>query len=240
MKFIYQEHSLKSGIYKILNTHTNRIYVGQAREFKERWKGHSKSLTNNKHSNKFLQADFNRSRETLGHDDFLEFHVLEVMEGSTKEQRNQREEFYIHAIWDQQNSCYNFQKSITSSIRHGFSKTPTKTSMLKSENAKKLWCSEDFRAKINTIEARQKIACALKKHLLNQDVLAKHKELLDSARPKAIAAQEKHFGIILAPDGRTYDVKNLARFCREHELVIQCMHNVFAHKQKQHRGWKLP
>lgn len=110
MRFFYNEHSLISGIYKIINTHTNRIYIGQAKEFKERWKKHRGSLLNNKHQNRFLQADFNKSREELGHDDFLEFHVLEVMENSTKEERNKREEEWIAKHWDKQNLCYNLTK----------------------------------------------------------------------------------------------------------------------------------
>lgn len=37
-----------------------------------------------------MQVDFNKTKELLGHDDFLEFHVLEVMEKSTKEERNKQ------------------------------------------------------------------------------------------------------------------------------------------------------
>lgn len=107
MKFNYEEHSLKPGIYKILNTHTNRIYIGQAKEFKARWNGHKRSLIAQKHQNKFLLNDFVKCREQLGHDDFLEFHVLEVMEESTKEQRNQREEEWITKWFDNGKNCYN-------------------------------------------------------------------------------------------------------------------------------------
>lgn len=108
MKFNYQEASLKSGIYKILNTHTNQVYVGQAKEFKSRWSGHRSSLAKNKHGNKFIQADFNKCRELLGHDDFLEYHVLELLVGSTKEERNEREEWWIAQYYDKQHLCYNF------------------------------------------------------------------------------------------------------------------------------------
>lgn len=240
MKFFYQEYSLKPGIYKILNTHTNRVYIGQAKRFKERWKAHIKTLLNGKHQNKFLQADFNKSKEELGHDDFLEFHVIELMTDSNKTERNQREEFYINAIWDQQKQCYNFQRTTSSSQRRMFSKTPNSTTLLKSKNTKRLWCSEEFRSKINTMKAREKISNSLKRYMSEQKNLDKRKIFLDSVRPKAIKAQEKHFGIVLAPNGQSYDVTNLAKFCREHGLVVQSMHNVFTRKQKTHRGWRLP
>jgi single-strand DNA-binding protein len=132
MRFIYEEHSLKPGIYKILNIYTNRVYIGQAKEFKERWRGHKYALLNNKHQNKFLLNDFNKCREELGHDDFLEFHVLEVMEGSTKEERNKQEQFYIHAIWGQRDGCYNFKQKIEAKERQRNSNIPEETRLKKS------------------------------------------------------------------------------------------------------------
>jgi group I intron endonuclease len=141
MKFIYQEHSLKPGIYKILNTHTNRIYIGQAKEFKSRWKDHKRSLIAKKHQNRFLQADFNKCLIELGHDDFLEFHVLEVMEGSTKEERNKKEEEHISGVWniklgDETRGCYNFKEKIESIERSCYSNTPEETRRKISEAVK--------------------------------------------------------------------------------------------------------
>jgi group I intron endonuclease len=147
MKFIYQEHSLKSGIYKILNTHTNRIYIGQAQSFKKRWYQHSRSLENIKHQNKFLQADFKKCREELGHDDFLEFHVLEVMEESTKEERGLREEHWIGQWFDSGKQCYNFTHKAIS--REGCpSKNPEETKARKSAKGKEVWSNPTFRDKM--------------------------------------------------------------------------------------------
>lgn len=147
MKFIYQEHSLKSGIYKVLNTHTNRIYIGQCKLFKVRWNQHRSSLLNNKHQNKFLLNDFNKCKEELGHDDFLEFHVLEVMENSTKEERNKREEEWIAQHWDKQDLCYNFKQKIAGKERSVFSNTPEETKKLLSQAQKRLWQNPEERQK---------------------------------------------------------------------------------------------
>jgi group I intron endonuclease len=116
MKFNYEEHSLKPGIYKILNTHTNRIYIGQAKRFKERWMGHRSSLRRNKCMNHFFLNDYNKCKAELGHDDFLEFHVLDVMEGSTKEERNKREEEWIEKFYDKQQNCYNLKQKVESTF----------------------------------------------------------------------------------------------------------------------------
>ena len=151
MKLVYNEHSLKPGIYKILNTHTNRTYIGQAKELKARWKGHCRSLLAGRHQNRFLQADFNKCREALGHDDFLEFHVLEVLEGSTKEERNKREEEYIGNIYhallpDGSRVCYNFKEKTEALERSCYSNTPEETKAKKSDSMKKVWENEVYRS----------------------------------------------------------------------------------------------
>lgn len=151
MKLIYNEHSLKPGIYKILNTHTGRQYIGQAKRFKERWRSHASSLLKGKHQNKFLQADFNKCKEVLGHDDFLEFHVLEVLEGSTKEERNKREEESIGSIYhdllpDGSRVCYNFKEKTEALERSCYSNTPEETKAKKSDSMKKVWENEVYRS----------------------------------------------------------------------------------------------
>lgn len=182
MKFIYETHSLKPGIYKIINTHTNRIYIGQCLSFKNRWHDHKRHLLYQSHQNKFLLNDFNKSKTELGHDDFLEFRVLEVMENSTKQERNQREEFYIHAIWDQQERCYNFKKNIQAKERSCYSKNPKETRRLIANNTQKAWnaMSEQERQKrmAPTLEARrnrkQEIAAKIKKSNCKKPIMAIH------------------------------------------------------------------
>ena len=80
MEYKYEGYSFKSGIYKIINKFNGRIYIGSAKRFIERWKSHTSSLRTQKHSNKFLQADFNK----CGEDAFV-FEVVEVTDGKTKE-----------------------------------------------------------------------------------------------------------------------------------------------------------
>jgi group I intron endonuclease len=111
MKFIYDGHSLKSGIYKITNVLNNRVYIGSAREFKERWKNHQRSLINNKHQNKYLQNDFNKYYLLNGNHDFLVFEILELLEGD-KRQRTLKEQYYVDKYYDQQKECYNIKKEV--------------------------------------------------------------------------------------------------------------------------------
>lgn len=104
----YQGLSESSGIYVIFNSHNWRLYVGSSMRFKTRWKdGHLGSLKNGKHSNKFFQADYNKCKALFGHDDFLEFHVLENMPGSSREERLAAEERWLALHWDGGVNCYN-------------------------------------------------------------------------------------------------------------------------------------
>ena len=156
MKFHYQSNANLSGIYKILNTLTNRVYIGQAARFERRWYDHKRHLLNGKHQNKFLLNDFNKCKEELGHDDFLEFHVLEVMQSSSKEERNKREEEWIKQHWDKQDLCYNFHKKTEAKDRSCYSNTPEETSKIISNNMKAVWRDETKNQKrLNTIHSEE-------------------------------------------------------------------------------------
>lgn len=164
MKFFYQEHAKQSGIYKIINTYSNRIYIGQAKPFKQRWYGHKKSLSSNKHQNKFLQNDFNKCKEELGHDDFLEFHVVEVMENSTKEERNHKEEFFITSVFDKQENCYNFKQKVEAKEASCYSYTPEKTSQKLSEISKEMWANRSEEEKKEISDKISKATKGIKIH----------------------------------------------------------------------------
>lgn len=131
MEYKYEGHSLKSGIYKITNKLNGRIYVGSAKEFKRRWKQHTSSLRNQRHQNKFLQADFNK----CGEEAFV-FEVLEITEGKTKEERLLIEENYLKEYYDFGEKCYNLRVNATSSEGHEF-KNPEETRRRMSESHKR-------------------------------------------------------------------------------------------------------
>lgn len=133
MEYKYDGHSLKSGIYKITNRLNGRIYIGSAKEFKVRWKSHTSSLRKQRHSNKFLQADFNK----CGEEAFV-FEVIEVTEGKTKEERLLLEETYIQQYYDKGKACYNISTKAVSPEGCGF-KNAEETRKKHSESSKRFW-----------------------------------------------------------------------------------------------------
>lgn len=250
MKFVYQEHSLKPGIYKIVNVHTNRTYVGQAKEFKERWKGHRSSLLSNRHRNKFIQADFAKCLTLLGHDDFLEFYVLEVMEDSSKEERNKRQEWWISEV-KKEGNCYNLLKG-TSQTTHvfknleSFSKQVSETMKMKwqdetyvdlmmlariesgmyesvSQKAKNRWENNEFRQQMKTKMSSSVLQEARKQHGLK--IAKKH---------------AKNYGNVVSSTGEVVRIVNLTKFCRERGLSRSGFQQLFRGQLHQYKGWKLP
>lgn len=144
MEYKYEGHSLKSGIYKITNKLNGRIYIGSAKEFKRRWKQHSYSLRNQKHQNKFLQADFNK----CGEEAFI-FEVVEITDGKTKEERLLVEEVYIKQYYDKGDKCYNLcDRAI--SRENIKSKNPEETKRKISAAAKKMWQDPEKAASIRS------------------------------------------------------------------------------------------
>ena len=127
MKFFYKGFSKIPCIYEIKNIYSNRSYIGQTKEPKDRWhRGHESSLLKNKHKNQFLQNDYNKCFILLGNTDFLEFHVIEGMPGSTPELRDEREQYWISQYKENQElynltSGGNARKNVSKSTRQKLS-----------------------------------------------------------------------------------------------------------------------
>lgn len=141
VKLNYNGNENKSGIYVIFNKINWRVYIGQGLTFEARWDDHLKSLRGNRHGNSFLQADWKICGEEV-----YEFHILEIMEGSTKEERNQRENYWISVHYGK-GKCYNFMKTANSLPRSCFSLTPEETAKIISDNMKKVWANPEHREK---------------------------------------------------------------------------------------------
>lgn len=108
MVFRYDGNSHKAGIYKILNLINGRFYIGSCARFKERWREHELQLLRGKHSNAFLQNDFNKSGSNA-----YELIILELVEG-TREARLASEQRYLDTYYDHQKTCYNIAQNALS------------------------------------------------------------------------------------------------------------------------------
>lgn len=242
-----QISSKETGVYEIRNTHSGRSYVGQTVRFCNRWrKGYVNLLVKGKCHNEFLQHDFDRCKNELGHSNFLEFHILEVMNGSTKLERNIREEWWIQ------------QRLIEGKELYNFNLEPTKDSSCSAKNPKEAnrRRSEALRGKPLSIEHRQKLSAA-KKGKPSSRKGAKWTEEL-RLRMLPIRQNQTHSTppilkgkdhpksktyadiFLIAPDGQIFTrIECLRVFAKEHGLEASNLHHLLMGKIKSHKGWKI-
>lgn len=81
---------MKSGIYKIMNTITNEIYVGSTIDLEAREIAHAASLLNNKHHNTSLQLSFNQ----YGIHSF----IFEILEYCKEDRLREQENHYLQLL----------------------------------------------------------------------------------------------------------------------------------------------
>lgn len=217
MKFDYQGQSHSSGVYRIRNTQNDRVYVGSCKEFKRRSKQHHNALKAGRHSNKFLQADFDKHQS----DDFV-FEVIEVVVGD-KQARTDREQVLISNLFDNCNQCYNMSKNASSSQGRPFSNTPEETRKKMSETAKARLSdpiNHPLYGKKFTEESRQKMSDS-------------HKGQLPSNVKTHNVTLQSPTGDLVGP------IYNLHQFCRDNQLSLGTTCLLLAGKRNQHKGWKL-
>ena len=88
---------VKKYIYKITNQINNKCYIGQTKDYKQRFADHRRKLRKNKHENQHLQCAWNKYKE-----ENFSFDVLEYTENY-----NEKEKYYI-AYYKSDNQEYGY------------------------------------------------------------------------------------------------------------------------------------
>jgi len=148
---IKKSETISGGIYAILNTKSDRIYIGQTKNFLKRWKKHKYLLSKNKHKNQFLQNDFNKCKFEFKNDEFLTFIIIEQIDINDKNLMTMREQIYLDAFIPT-GECYNIQKIAQINDPSCFSKTPKETSEKISKASKRNWANPEYREKISKFQ----------------------------------------------------------------------------------------
>ena len=78
------------GVYKITNIKNNKIYIGSSNNIHQRWKNHIRELETNKHSNIYLQNDWDMYEK----DNFK----FEVIEECAEDVRYSVEQKYLNEL----------------------------------------------------------------------------------------------------------------------------------------------
>lgn len=192
MKFEYNGFAKSGGIYQIKNTNNNKVYIGSAASFKNRWNQHKKDLIKGKHRNIHLQNAYN-----LHGADVWEFTVLEVVVAETKEAgkvaRQAAEQVWIDKHYGQ--NCYNIKKKADITREDIPSKDPAVTSAKLSASSKKMWQDpayvENLMAKRNDPAIRERQMAAVRAWNLDPENYEKQVQVLGENRALAIETRKR-------------------------------------------------
>lgn len=205
-----------SGIYRIENTKSRKVYIGQAGNLKKRYCDHISALRRNNHDNNYLQNAWNKYNE----DDFV-FSVLEECELENLAQQEQ--------YWMDYYRCYD--------RTYGYNINPSSTENPMLGRTHTL----EARAKISAAAKGRKMSEANKAALLkaNKGKAKPPRKLKDRKVKKvnkSFARNKKYLYWIIDTEGNYYKTDNLNEFCKENRYSLTHMRNMIF-KDKFYKGW---
>lgn len=263
MLFFYQGLSNIPCIYEIRNTHSGRRYVGQTKNPKLRWgsSGHKGSLLANKHKNLYMQHDFNKCFQLLGHTDFLEFHILEPLPNSTPKDRDDRETYWVSERLSDAFELYNMTSGGNANKTVSVATKATLSAVRKGKTYEELYGvarAEEIKQKIRENKLvemnRPEVKENLRKQLSGKTEVERYGEekaaLVKQKRSRArkgryLGTDSSRYRVIenitlKAPDGTLYyRIEGIKDFAELHGLSRNHLSELLAGKRKTHRGWQL-
>jgi group I intron endonuclease len=99
------------GIYILKNINNGKVYVGQSIDIENRFNDHFKSLRNNNHTNKYLQAVYNKYGE-----DIFECGIIEVCDENELDDR----EIYWISYLNSNDNQYGYNLTIGGDGTRGY------------------------------------------------------------------------------------------------------------------------
>lgn len=99
------------GVYKIINTVNEKIYIGSSKDINRRWSEHIRALELNAHINQHLQNAWNK----YGRKSFK----FEIIEQCDEKHQYEREQYYIDLYKPFQDNGYNIVQKISNDLIGG-------------------------------------------------------------------------------------------------------------------------
>lgn len=219
MKLIYKTQANNGGVYRILNLQNGRFYYGSTYKFKIRFRSHINDLLNGNHVNAFLQNDFNK----CGASNFI-IEVINVIKGD-KEERLNKEQYYLDLYYDNQKQCYNIAKEARDNRSGTRNKESTNTLI-------------DKRCQTPSQELLKKRGDAIRQVFIDNPEMR-----LEAAERARKGKWKNHSANITLIHSKTNEevviMTSLRQFAIDNNLSYKSLHLLTKKKTKSCGGWKL-
>lgn len=226
-----------SGIYLIINTANGKVYVGQAVNLAKRKRNHFSALKLGKHRNKHLQAAYNQ----YGGEAFV-FEVVQEFTDAPDKQDLAKSLARLEQHWidfyQSTNPEYGYNMCPSAGSSLGYKHSAETRAKVAAAGRGRV-SSPDTRAKISAAHKGKRLSSAHRANLSKSHIGQKGRsgwKFTPDQLAKLSEAQSKNF-IAIDPGGIEYHDKNLARFCRQHNLNVGNMAAVARGKRKHYKGW---
>lgn len=243
MIYFYSGELKMPVIYEIRNRHTDRSYIGQTTEPRNRWPGHRNSLVRGKHVNHFLQSDYSKCLDALGHDSFLEFHIIEVLPNSTQAERNIKELHWLHEYMKYGYELYNIDLECDGNYAKS-KETRAKISQAHLgrhlSNQHKINISSNAKSNPNYGLKGKHHSETTRKKISEGRMGIKHWLHGKKMPPEWADKLKKTYNIrLLSPEKIIYDkIIGLTDFAKRHGLSLAGLRFLLSGKRKTHKGWR--
>jgi len=205
-----------SGIYRIENTKTRKVYIGQAKKLRTRCLNHVSALKRGTHDNNYLQRAWDKYNE----EDF----VFSVLEECSLQLLANREQYWIdfYRAADRQYG-YNLNPSSTENPMLGRTHTPEARAKISAAAKGRKMSKSNFDA---LMKANKRVPKPSK------NLAKKKSRKVDTARARNIK-YEYH---IFKPDGEHIMLTNLNEFCDINRCSLAHLRGLIF-KNKFYKNW---
>jgi group I intron endonuclease len=213
-----------SGIYLITCMANNRTYVGSSQNIYIRLRTHRNDLRKSKHGNTHLQNAWDK----YGESNF----VITVLELCVKSRLLECEAYWFKQ-YNVGNPAYSFNINPVPYSNAGHKASPEAKRNMSIAQKKRVDAKRPTFPKGNKLQLGRKLT-------------PEHRRKLSEAnkQPKSESMKQKlsdKYGWLFEvtnPEGETFVIKGLTRFCKENKLTRKYMRAVAQGKTLHHKGWK--
>lgn len=248
----------KSGIYCIVNTSNNYLYLGSTKNFWNRWREHYYQLRKGTHHSSYLQNSWNKYKESN-----FEFRILEICD---KKELLDLEDMYLLSLECHYNhldkatshlgykygkkfkdNCSKAQKKVQLEKRKGLRPwhTNSKNFVVVNPKGEKEFIYNLYEyCRINNLDSSKMVKIAKGKKQWEKGYQCfypgeeyKALPITEYKQKKGNTGKSKKC-VLYSPDQKVkYEVENLSSFCRKHNLNRSLMSKVCRGQQSHHKQW---